>query len=346
MNDDHLRHLLSDAVSDIEPEDRMAEIRASVRPRPKVVPMTRSRSWYAAAGIVATAAVIGVVAYLTSVAGDDPTVLGPADGGTALPHDSTATATDSAAPQPSGSPKPQLASVDVFYLGHTPRGDLLFRQAVPVSPDLTPLDAAVTGLSTDPYDADYRSGWTPGWLVSATLDGGVIRIDLGSVPARRPAAMSARTAYETVQSAVYTLQAATHSHAPVRFTRSGKPLPTVLGVPTDRPVTAGRATDVLSLMNITSPALDGLHIPRGRLVVTGLNNGYEATVVLQLKRGDRVVRTKPGMATGWTGDRLYPWRIVVDTSSLAPGRYTLVASNDDPSGRGNPDRDTRVVHLK
>ena len=35
----------------------------SVRPSPRVVPMSRPRSWYAAAGIVATAAVIGVVAY-------------------------------------------------------------------------------------------------------------------------------------------------------------------------------------------------------------------------------------------------------------------------------------------
>lgn len=343
-----LRRLLSDAVSDIEPEDRIAEIRESVRPDPKVVPMSRSRSWYAAAGIVATAAVIGVIAYVTSVAGNDPSVVGPAgDAGTALPHDSTATATDSAAPQPSSSAEPQIASLPVFYLGRGPRGvDVLYRQAIPVSPDQKPLDAAVTGLATDPFDADYRPAWSPGWLVSATLAGGVIRVDLGSVPSHRPASMSARTAYETVQSAVYTFQAATHSHDPVRFTRSGKALPTVLGVPTIRPVTAGRVTDVRSLMNITSPALDGLHQRRGRLVVTGVNNGFEATVSLQLRRGGHVFLKKAGMATGWTGDRLYPWRLVLDTSSLDAGRYTLVASNDDPSGRGRPAQDTRVVYLK
>jgi hypothetical protein len=348
MNDDErLRRLVSDAVSDIEPEDRIAQIRSSVRPDPTVVPMSRSRSWYAAAGIVATAAVIGVVAYLTSVAGNDPSVVGPAgDPGTGLPHDATATATDSAAPQPSTSPEPRFRSLTVFYLGHGPRGDVLYRQAIPVSPDMVPLDAAVSGLATDPFDSDYRPAWSRGWLVSATLEGGVIRVDLGSVPARRPAAMSARTAYETVQSAVYTFQAATHSHAPVRFTRSGKAVPTVLGVPTGRPVTAGRVTDVLSLMNITSPALDGLHQRRGRLVVTGLNNGFEATVALELKRGDQVLLRKAGMATGWTGDRLYPWRLVLDTSSLPSGRYTLVASNDDPSGRGRPAQDTRVVYLK
>ena len=38
-DDDQLRRLLSDAVSDIEPRDRLAEIRASVHPDPQVVPM-------------------------------------------------------------------------------------------------------------------------------------------------------------------------------------------------------------------------------------------------------------------------------------------------------------------
>ena len=67
-DDDQLRRLLSDAVSDIEPRDRIAEIRASVRPDPQVVPMSRPRPWlYALSGAVASAAVIGVIAYTTHV---------------------------------------------------------------------------------------------------------------------------------------------------------------------------------------------------------------------------------------------------------------------------------------
>ena len=78
-DDDRLRRLLSDAVSDIEPRDRIAEIRASVHPDPQVVPMSRPRPWlYALAGAVASAAVIGVIAYTTNV------LSGPDDGTTAL----------------------------------------------------------------------------------------------------------------------------------------------------------------------------------------------------------------------------------------------------------------------
>src|SRR6185436_2794386 len=70
MSDDQqLRQLLSDAVSDVEPTDRIARIRASVRPD-QTVPISHARSWrHALAGIAATAAVIGVVAYVASVAG-------------------------------------------------------------------------------------------------------------------------------------------------------------------------------------------------------------------------------------------------------------------------------------
>jgi hypothetical protein len=37
-------------------------------------------------------------------------------------------------------------------------------------------------------------------------------------------------------------------------------------------------------------------------------------------------------ATGWMADRLFPFEGDVDVSSLAPGTYTFVISEDDPSG--------------
>jgi hypothetical protein len=349
VEDERLRRLLSDAVSEIEPTDRLDELRASVHPSQKVVPMSRSRSWYAAAGIIATAAVIGVVAYVTSVAGDKNDTVGPAtDSGTALP--SATIATDTAAPQPTKTTAPKGKAIPVFYLGHGPQGDVLFHQVTPVPMGVQPLDTALSGLMTDPLDPDYRAPWQPGWLVSAELKGGVIHVDVGA-PEKRPTSMSTRTANEIVQSAVYTFQAATHSHANVLFERSGKTTPTVLGVPTSQPVSAARVTDVLSLVNITAPDLDGARYRRGRIVVRGTNNSFEATIVVKLVRhsasGDTTVLTRPGLASG-TGDpdRLYPWKVVLDTSKLTPGHYLMVAQNDDPSGRGNPPTDTRMIVVK
>ena len=350
VEDERLRRLLSDAVSKIEPTDRLDELRASVHPSPKVVPMSRSRSWYAAAGIIATAAVIGVVAYVTSVAGDQHDTVGPAtDSGTALP--SATIATDTAAPQPTDTASPQAAQVvPVFYLGDGPHGDVLFHQPTPVPTSVEPLATALSGLMTDPFDPDYRATWKPGWLVSAELRDGVIHVEVAA-PARRPASMSPRTAYETVQSAVYSFQAATHTHARVLFSRSGKAAPTVLGVATSRPVAAGRVTDVLSLMNLTSPSLDATVYRRGRLVVTGTSNSFEASVLVRLVRtgasGDTAVRTKPGLASGaGDADRLYPWKVTLNTSTLRPGNYLVVATADDPSGQGNPPTDTRLVTLR
>ena len=113
-DDDQLRRLLSDAVSDVEPRDRLAEIRASVHPDPQVVPMSRPRPWlYALSGAVASAAVIGVIAYTTNALSgpdDDGNGLGAGQGQTATraPRSATATATDSAAP-----PSSPSSTVDV-----------------------------------------------------------------------------------------------------------------------------------------------------------------------------------------------------------------------------------------
>ncbi|HEY2878891.1 GerMN domain-containing protein [Nocardioides sp.] len=350
VHDDRLRGLLSDAVSDIEPENRLDELRASVHPSPRVVPMSRPRSWYAAAGIVATAAVIGIVAYLTSVAGEKATDLGPAtDSGTAVP---SATATDPAATQgPGSSTRAQARPLAVYFLGHGPQGDVLYRETVPLSSGERPLDLAVSALMDRPTDPDYRTGWYPGTLVSASAKHGVVRVELGPIPAGRPTSMSQRTAYETVQQAVYTLQGATgRRDIKVQFLRHGKPAPTILGVPTTHPVGPGRAGDVLSKINIGEP-LEGQLVQAGRLVVSGTNNGVKGRLSIRLVRksssGENTVLTRSGAADGFgKRDRMYPWRVVLDTSDLPPGAYTLMATNDDPGGRGDPATDTRVVVLR
>ena len=343
-DDDRLRQLLSDAVSDIEPADRLDQLRASVHPSPKVVPMTRSRSWHAAAGIVATAAVIGIVAYVTSVVGNTSDHDGPAtDGGTRLPS-ATDTATDTGA---TSSPSPHgtaMKAYAVYYVGADPRGTPVLYREFHRGPASTPTATlAVTDLGGAPLDPDYSTAWRAGWLQGAKADtsAGVIFVTPSTaVPADRPAAMTSRDARVAVQQVVYTLQAAFQTRLPVQFIRHGRPVGQVLGVPTATPVAQGPVLSLLSQVNISSPN-EGDQVS-GKLTVTGVNNGFEGTVVVSLEQHGHHYLVHPTIG-GMGGNRLYPWKVVLDLSKVKPGSYTLVAQDDDPSGRGLAPTDTRVI---
>lgn len=83
----------------------------------------------------------------------------------------------------------------------------------------------------------------------------------------------------------------------------------------------------------------------GILVARGWANSPEANVPWHVLNagGERVLEGFT-TATGW-GDRLYPWTSEIDVSELDPGRYTFVASTDDPSGGAEgpgPHTDTRT----
>ena len=320
MNDDQLRRLLSDAVSDIEPEDRIEELRASVHPSAKVVPMSRSRSWYAAAGIVATAAVIGVVAYVTSV------VEQPEADTSALPTDpgirhSSATATDtagasgpsptqgSATPAATDDAGPVSKAVAVYYVGTDPRGrPVLFREfhRAPDYPanaegsDRDLLDVAVRdAMTTPPLDPDYDAPW----IGTAALDhasydttgnGYTLQIALkDGAPAQRPAGMSPAEARAAVQAARL------HRPRRDRETRPGHvhhrpPRPSCASDPArhrHRRPDHGRACAARRSRWSASPTRNEGAIVSGRLTVTGVNNGFEGTVAVYLEQnGHRLPR--------------------------------------------------------
>lgn len=352
MNDERLRRLLSDAVSDVEPEDRLDDIRASVRSDPKVVPMARSRLWTYAGGIVATAAVIGVVAFATGAVpgfnqADDATPIGqPSVSHTpSVAPSSAAPSSATTSPSTSATGAPATRVTAVYYVGQGPRGAVLFREFTSTPAATKPLDAAVHGLLTEPMDGDYRTSWPAGSLTAARVRDGVIDVTVGpSATPARPDSLSPREARETIQQAIYTLQAAVQSRAKVQFLRNGKPAARVFGVDTSHPLAQGNVLTTLSLVNISNPT-DGAVVPRGKLVVDGVNNSFEGNVVLELKQGKQVVRKKAGIG-GFGPDRLYPWKITLDTTQLAPGDYTLVATTDDASGRGRVYSDTKVIHLR
>lgn len=346
VDDDRLRRLLADAVSDVEPENRIDELRASVHPRPKVVPMARSRSWYAAAGIVATAAVIGIVAYVASMSIDRNTNLGPATDPASL-HSATATATDTASGQPTSTTGATASrAYAVYYVGTDPEGKpVLFREfhRGPASKPIAAL--AVDDLGSTPLDPDYSSSWQRGWLQSAKANpnAGVIFVTPSkAVPADRPAGMSPDDATAAVQQVVYTLQAAFHTRLPVQFIRHGEPVDRVLGVPASGLIAQGKVLATLSHVSISDPN-EGDSVT-GKLRVTGVGNGFEGNVVVYLERNGKHYLTQPTIS-GTYADKLFPWQVTLDLSKVAPGTYTLVAQTD-ARGRGGPDTDTRTIELK
>ncbi len=367
-DDDRLRRLLSDAVSDIEPRDRIAEIRASVHPDPQVVPMSRPRPWlYALAGAVASAAVIGVIAYTTNVlSGPDH------DDSFAAQEQSspatTATATDSAT-APSGATSPPnpggttgVQAYAVYYVGANAAGKPVLYREWHRGPHLPAADPGGNGndvlteavqdaMSALPFDPDYGTPWHD----LATLDyasyqstgaGYTLQIALkDNGIADRPTSMSPAEARAAVQQLVYTAQAAIGKRAPVVFTigRKAHGPTTLLGVDISQPIGNSPALKTLSLVNISTPN-EGDKVS-GQLKVTGVNNAFEGNSVIYLERNGKKYLLTPATG-GQGGNKLYPWTVTLDTTKVEPGEYTLVAENGDGSGGRNVDSDTRVIEVK
>jgi len=353
MNDDQLRRLLSDAVSDVEPQDRLAQIRDSVRSDPKVVPMSRTRPWtYAAGGVIATAAVIGVIAFAAGALpgsnnADDNGPVGPGPTG----HHTTAPVSPPTSSTPTSSAttgSQDSKAYAVYYIGDDPAGKpVLFREFHRGSAATETAALAVADLGSMPLDPDYRTPWRAGDLTGATVNSGVIDVTLGSAAVHdRPAGMSAAYANAAVEQVIYTVQGAFQGRMPVQFMLGGNPVDRVLGVATSEPLSQGKVLQVCSRMSISSPN-EGDQVS-GMLTVTGVNNGYEATAVVYLLRdgSDKHLLVSPTMATGWQADKLFPWTVNLELSKVPPGQYTLVAANDDPSGQGNPETDTRTIIVK
>lgn len=357
-NDEALRRLLSDAVSDVEPDDRLEAIRASVRSDRKVVPMARSRSWTYAGGILATAAVIGVVAFATGAVpgfdhADDTAVGTQPPGGSQSPSVAPSSAAPSSAttsPSSAASSTPAATTYAVYYVGTDPRGrPVLFREFHRGTADDTLTAAVRDAMTSDPLDPDYV---TP-WAGLATLDhasyqaGSGLQLTLkDGAPSRRPASMSAAEARAAVQQLVYTAQAAVGQRVPVSFAIGHRPAPahpTLLGVDISQPVPAGKVMDTLSLISISDPN-EGQTVS-GPFTVDGVNNGFEGTVVVYLERNGKRHLTSPTIG-GMGGNKLWPWSVTLDPSTLKPGTYTLVAANDDPSGQGKPATDDRVIVVR
>jgi hypothetical protein len=359
IHDDHdprLSHLLSDAVSDVEPQDALAEIRT----RTKVTPMSARRPWLFAVGgaVVATAATVAAVAALggnPQPAAQDP---GPAASQSPTEEPTPTQASESAEPSepaaPTESPSEAPGSsaeftLPSYFVRDTPQGLRITREFSTVAGDVDPerdaVRIAVFGRALDP---DYRSLWPEGTEVGdVSASGSVITVDLLGDVHDRPSGMSQDEAELAVQQVVYSAQAIVgQGRLPVRLTLNGASTDQILGVPASEPVSNAPENDVLALVSISS--LSEGETVKDRFAVSGVANSFEATVPWEIRDGDKVVAKGFATADGWM-DKLYPWTTQVNVSKLAPGTYTFAAMTDDPSGGAEgagPTEDTKTIVVK
>lgn len=332
-DDERLRRLLEDAVSDIEPRDSLSSIHA----RTKVSFMNSKRSWLLGAGaaVVATAATVVAVAVLS----DDGTTEDPGFAGspaTASPQPSSEPATPTPSEEPSKTAAPETATVPVYYVGETTRGTRLFREFHRVETGGDPLGAALTeAVSTVPDDPDYRTDWPEGTTARGTFDGAdgeisvILRNDAVDLR-QRPGQMTPEQADLAVEQLIYTAQAATQTRAPVQFYleregATGNRTDMLLGVPVSEPLAQGTPEDVLAQVWIIEPG-EGAEVT-SPFTVSGLAAAFEANVVWELRQGEKVVRE--GFTTAEECCKMEPYSFEV---SAPPGEYTLVVQDTDPSG--------------
>lgn len=342
--DARLSELMSDAVSEIEPGDRLASIRNEI----VVTPMSARRPWIYAVGgaVAATAAVITAVAFAGDNLGLTNSEPDPAETPTSVVTPSES-GTPGTSETPSATPSVTDLTVAAYYLGDGPRGPRLFREFDVVSAE-DQLAGALARLQATPADPDYRTPWPQDAFSGASFEGDLVTVNLTDASLHdRPAGMSSDEAEIAIQQVVYTMQAAVQTRAAVEFKLDGNPIDQVLGLPTSEPLAEAPQLDVLSLMSITSPA-EGDEVS-GSFTANGVGSSFEANVQWQVKQGDTVVKSGFTTAEGWM-DKLYPWQTeAIDVSDLAPGVYTFVAMTDDPSGgaEGNgPDVDTRSITVR
>ena len=325
--DGDLRRLFEDAVSDVHPEGGTDEIRARAR-RPSAMrwlPIT-------VAAAAATAVVIAGGAWLAQRhPGSNPPAAAP---GTTDSTDSTASSAPAA-----GRP----VDATVYYVGTTAAGPRLYPETRRIA-DATDSDLQVAVdevLTGTPEDPDYQNPFKDlGLTATATEDSGAVTIDLSDA-APRPSGMDAETAEAAVQSLVRTADGAAKSTQPVTFTVSGAPAASVLGVPTDSPVSPAGDDSILATVLIASPA-QGATVPT-QFTVTGRAATFEANVVWELKRGAATVRN--GFTTAEECCTLAPYSFTV---TAPPGDYTLVVHDTDESdGEGiGTSQDSRDITVQ
>ncbi len=329
-SDDRVRRLLDDAVSDVEPRPALQAIRARTAPAPQ---RSHRRGWLWAAGgaAAAVAATIAVVAVVQGTAPGPSRDPGPA--GQETPSQ----------------PAPDKVVADTYFVGDTGRGPRLFDEPHSFDDveDTAALDRSRLQAAVEqPSDPDYRSFWPAGTTVRSVVAQGdgprrPVVVDLsGPDLEARPDGVTTVQARRAVQALAWT--ARTSPSGRVVLHVDGRPATTLLGVPVGTPVEAGSADDVLAQVQVTLP-VDGDTVS-DPITVQGVAATFEANVQWELKQGDTVVDR--GFTTAEECCTLSPFDFPI--RAPAPGTYTLVVHDEDPSGgEGAPPwQDTKQITVE
>ena len=327
-DEDRVRALLDEAVSDVEPRRSLDEIRfrtTSTRTR-------RGWVWGAGGAVLATAATIAAIVALSGAPGTTDAGPGPADGGS----DSSGVFDES-------------ASYDVYFVGDTSHGPRLFDEPHTFDDGdrVGVLQHALDGSADDP---DYRSYWPEGTKVDTVhADGGSpeapVVVDLsGPALTDRPSGVSTAQAQQSVQQVVWTASELAYPQSPVDIRVGGRRVSTLLGVPLTSPVVRGSADDVLAQVQVITPKQGSTWSAPDPITVEGQAAAFEANVQWELRRGDTVV--KRGFTTAEECCTLSPFSFPLPLPP--PGTYTLVVHDEDPSGGEGPApwQDTKEITVR
>lgn len=187
----NISDLLHDAVAEIEPADRIDELRA----RTANPARSAARPWFYAAGatVLATAAAVTAFAVLGNDSAPDS---GPAHEGHEL----------------------ETFLVPAYFVGDSGNGEARLYREFDEAQGHDALDAALERIQRPPSDPDYRTTWAHGSFESASIENGTIEVEIGD--AGGPPAQGGPAA----QQVVYTLQGAAGEQLPIQFVSDGEPV--------------------------------------------------------------------------------------------------------------------------
>ncbi|MEZ0578961.1 GerMN domain-containing protein [Nocardioides sp. MH1] len=318
--DDELRGLFHDAVADVEPADRLGEVRRRTSGR-----RAPSRRWVPLlAGAGAVAATVVTAAVVVSTVDDD-----------APDHD---TPVASSSPSTDSTEPPATAAAGIYYVAETPTGPRLYREFQAVGSTSDPAQKvliALQRLTTDsgPRDPDYRTLWPARSFSSVQVADDRVVVDLGTDDALVAGPGGPAEGRYGVQQAVYTAEAALSQTLPVAFVRDGRPAPTVLGVKVGDLVDRDRSFDLTAPVNITDPgerlAVDGDTLQANGTISADVAGpvrwtlAHDGDVVVHGQAQPLDITGADARATlGAPGWETEP----IDISGLAPGTYVFTAT--------------------